>query len=74
LKHKSKLILGIVLVAGIILLSYMSVTVTSEEPPEQDDDDPGNGRGPGIWESLPIDIKIDYEVDFNNVLNPIHMT
>jgi hypothetical protein len=56
LKNKSKLIIGIFLITGLVFLCYLGVTnALGEEPPEQDDDDPGNGRGPGFWDSLPID-------------------
>jgi len=55
LKNKTKLIIGIFLISGIMILGYMGTTnmVNGDEPIDDDPNDPGNARGPGIFDSLP---------------------
>ena len=65
MNKKTKLIIGIVLISGIILITSLGVTnLVGEEPPEQEGDDPGNSKGPGIFTSLPTD-----EIEFAEGLN-----
>ncbi|NHJ48879.1 MAG: hypothetical protein FK733_13930 [Asgard group archaeon] len=64
MKNKSKLLLGIFLITGVIFLCYMGVTnIANGNPPEADGDDPGNSRGPGFDEALPPDGSY-FEFDF----------
>lgn len=72
MKNRTKLMIGIVLISGILILSYMGSTnmVSGEEPPEQDPHDPGNARGPGIFASIPTG-PIDFVSDINQILNPL---
>jgi hypothetical protein len=53
MKNRTKIMIGIILITGIVVLSYMGATkMVSGDPPEQEGDDPGNARGPGIFDSL----------------------
>ena len=55
MNNKTKLMIGIILITGIVVLSYMGATkmAAGEDPQDQEGDDPGNARGPGIFDSLP---------------------
>jgi len=73
MNNKTKLIIGLFLISGIILISYMGTNdmVNGEEPFEDDPDDPGNARGPGIFTSIPTG-PIDFVSDINQILNPLN--
>ena len=71
MKNKSKLIIGIFLISGVILLGYMGTTnMIDGSPPEQDGDDPGNSTGPGIYESAPSE-PLDFISSIDLAANPL---
>ena len=72
MNNRTKLMIGLFLITGILVISYLGVTnmVVGDEPPEQDPHDPGNARGPGVFTSLPPK-PIEFVADVDIVLDAI---
>jgi hypothetical protein len=71
MKNRTKLMIGIFLISGLVLLGYMGITNKTEGfPPEDDPDDPGNGTGPGLGSFEPPK-DFDFIINLNLVVNSL---
>ena len=71
MKNKTKLVIGIFLISGVILLGYMGTTNMNDGfPPEEDGDDPGNGKGPGLGSFVPPE-PFEFILSIDLVLNSL---
>ena len=65
MKNRTKVMIGLFLITGIVVLSYMGASkmVIGEEPPDDDPEDPGNARGPGLGSIPPKPMEFVASVD-----------